>query len=643
MKKLILIFITSVIALGAVFGAACTKPVNNEGWQDAERSDTETPVKTTEDAFISDGSSEYRIVKPENGSSMISFAADEMQLFLEKSTGVKLEIVTDAGLTLTAESKYISLGNTALFESSGVSAAATSVSGYVIKTVNKSIFINSTGANGVVQGVYGFLRTAFGYEFYAATEYKINSVRSMNLPDLDITHNPGIAVTQGAEYSLESDKTYMRRTGMMGKHDIWMMAGGSNEGWCHNTFLWVPPSKYNNPNVPETYHPEWYSPDGMELCFTRDGGDNDDEMFQLILSEMKELILKSDEKVMFSLTQNDTNAWCHCSSCEAERRKYNSNLAIMIKYANRLIREIDAWREENGIEREVKLAIFAYQETMDPPTVKNADGTYSPVSPDVVCEKNIVIEFAPLRMVQNASFKSESNKSFSEIFYQLKALTDNVGIWWYGCYFHTFLIPLNNFEGLQETVQFFVENGAYWSFEESHETSRSTGFEPLRIFLLYKLYDDPYADFDALIDEFFENYYKESAPSMRKLFESWRKLTTYDRDELDMSGDVGAENLRAKYFPYRTLAEWMEYIDAAYAAIEKYSDDASMYAEMYDRICRDTVFVRYLMLELYTAYFDDATLYEMRVAFKKDCTRLGIVQGGSSVGYLSALYASWGV
>ena len=114
-----------------------------------------------------------------------------------------------------------------------------------------------------------------------------------------------------------------------------------------------------------------------------------------------------------------------------------------------------------------------------------------------------------------------------------------------------------------------------------------------------------------------------------------------NRDYLDMSGDVGAENARTKYFPYQTLCEWLKYIDGAYAAIEKYNTDDAVYADMNDRVCRESIFVRYLILELYSAYYDDATLYDMRSEFKKDCTRLGIVHMGS--GYLSALYNTWGV
>lgn len=635
MKK----FLSILLAVLAAFLFACNKP-----------SDVNPPDKGDNgkviyknDAIIENGKSDYKIVIDKDESDKVSFASQELQLFLEESTGVRLPIIDDEDVEYSKDSKYISIGNTVLTSGVNVPVSDLNYSGYAIKTVGKSVFIKGSSAHGSLQGVYAFLRKTLNYEFYAQDVYTIDKTSELKLPVFDYKHNPAIAIPQAAYLSQETDSAYTRRLGMLSKYDIWMMAGGSSEGWTHNTFLWVNPDKYNNENDKENYHPEWFSPDLKELCFTRDGGDNNDAMFQLILSEMKKLISESGDQVMLSLTQNDELAWCHCSKCTTEKNKYNSNLAIIIKYANRLIREIDKWKVEENINKEIKLGIFCYQETMDPPVVSDGNGGWKPVLEDVICEKNVLIEYAPLRMAMHSDFDSSYNSGFSLILDQLSAISENIGMWWYGTYFHTFLLPLNNFESVANTVQYFVEHNVSWSFQEGQGYTGSSSYEQLRLFILSKLYDDPYQNLDVLYDKFFENYYLDASTVMREQFESWRLLSTYNRDYLNMSGDVGAENLKSDYYPYAMVAKWAGLMDSAYKIIEKYQDiDPTLYQKLYDRICREDICIRYILSQLYSSYLSDSDLIAMRKKFKKDATRLGLVRN-SGTSYLSDLYIQWGV
>ena len=635
MKKIFLIFLAVCLVFGTVF-AGC------KGGQ-TEIIEEETPVYTEYD-FINNGTSEYKIVKPAESSTFESFAAQEMQYFLKEATGCDIEIIDDSGLSYSENSKYIAIGNTSLFTGRGISVSDCNYSGYVIKTVGRSVFINGSSGNGILQGVYGFLRKFFNYEYYAQDEFKIDKVNSMNLPDVNLLHNPAVPIGQVAYLSQESNIQYTRRTGLLSKYDIWMMAGNSSEGWTHTTLEWVNPSA-KDPNDPEnrTYresHPEWFN--NGELCFTRDNGDDNDEMFQLILNQMIEHIRTGGDKVFLSLTQQDTESWCGCGKCKAEHDKYNSNLAVMIKYANRIIRKIDEWKAKNNVTKDVKLAIFAYQKTMDPPVVRGENGEWAPVAPEVVCEDNIMIQYCPLRMSMVYDMQSPANANFAEQIQQLHVLCKHIGVWWYSTYYHTLLLPLNDFECFQSTLKFLVDNDVLWLFREAQATNGSCSFEQLRIFITYKMYDDPDADLEALISDFFDNYFKDASVPMKNFFDGWRLLSTFNRDVLEMSGDVGSENVRSLYFPYGTLQSWEKSIEEAYAAIEKYkTTDPELYSKLEQRICREAISVRYLMMTIYPSYYSDKDLLNERKLFKYDCTRLGITQYGG--GYLSDLYSEWGV
>ena len=631
-KKWLISALACVMACMTFALTACKDSESSQSTNGDGGAETEKPLELTENALVANGQSGYTIVRPAVSTSILEFAAAEMQYFVEQATGVTLPIKTDAELTeYSASSQYISLGETS-FSDSLLSAEGTNFSGYKLKTVDKSLFIKGGSANGVLQGVYGFLRETFDYEFYAKDCWKITETSSQMLPKFDLLHNPAIPVVQSSD---ETDVETVRRLGMFTRYDIWMLAGDSSEGWAHTTTLWLNPDKY-------TDHPEWYN--SGELCFTRDKGDNNDSMFQELLRLMMEKIRTGGDKVQLALTQQDSNSWCRCQDCVEAKKQYNSNLAIMIKYANRLIDAIKAQMQAEGISKEVKLGIFAYQETMDPPVVSDGNGGWKAAGEDVVCHDGVMIEFAPLRMAMHSTFKSQANSSYAVMIEQLHALTDNIGVWWYGTYFHTYLVPLNSFDCLQQNVQFLADNGVYWSFWEG-VGGNSVSYKQLRYFLSSKLHDDPTQDYDKLIDDFFKNYYKEAAVPMRAYFEDFRLLSTYNRDVLNMGGDVGSENANAQFYPYASLMKWKEYTEAGYAAIAHYqTSDPDLYQKLYDRVSQESIISNYLLLKIYSAYFTEDDLYSIRTKFKADCLRLNVVkEGNAQTAYLSNLYTEWGI
>jgi len=635
MKKTL---ISIILALVLIFTVGCQTASSSAPLPEV---DGNVVDQVEENFIIKDGASDYVIVKPAVSNEFVDFAAADLQFFLKEATGVELPITTDDKVTYTAESKFFSLGKTSFSEDKALDTDKTNVSGYVLKTIDKSIFINSIHGNGVIQGVYAFLDETLNYEYYASDEYYIDKATEVELPTLDILFNPAIPVVQATYLIQEKDKTYMRRMGVFSKYDIWHMIG--SEGWTHNTFQWVDPAIYNNPLNEENYHPEWFSPDGRELCFTRDDGDNNDEMFQVILGKMKDFIKNGPNQMLISLCQNDTSAWCTCQKCAETKKYYNSNLAIMIKYANRLIIEIRNWMQEEGLEQEFKFGIFCYQETMDAPVVQDENGNWVATHPEAVGEPELMIKFAPLRMIMNRDFYASENKSFASLMKQLKAVCQNLGVWWYGTYFHTAFIPLNNFDALKPTLQFFKDQGVYWSFHESVATDGATSFQQLRIYLDAKLHKDPSLNTEELIKDFFNAYYKDAAQPMYEYLTSYRIRTNYNRDYLGMGGDVGNNYYaREDYFPFIQVKKWWDMTDGALACVEHYKNtDKELYNKLADRITRESLVPRYIILKSQYMYLEDDVVLAERKAFKTDATRLGLAKEGHS--YLQDIYAGWGI
>ena len=83
------------------------------------------------------------------------------------------------------------------------------------------------------------------------------------------------------------------------------------------------------------------------------------------------------------------------------------------------------------------------------------------------------------------------------------------------------------------------------------------------------------------------------------------------------------------------------YFDEAYAAIEHYKNsDPILYDRLYDRICIETFVYRLMDIKLYSTYYSDDEMYELKYSFQQDVTRIGISnynEGGS----ISDFWEGW--
>lgn len=91
------------------------------------------------------------------------------------------------------------------------------------------------------------------------------------------------------------------------------------------------------------------------------------------------------------------------------------------------------------------------------------------------------------------------------------------------------------------------------------------------------------------------------------------------------------------------MVGYMEYIDRAYAAIEKYkTTDVTLYNALYDNITIESLFPRYVLCRYYDGTYSSEDISEMRKAFKNDCVRFGNLYEREHE-FMTGLYASWGV
>ena len=270
-----------------------------------------TSFATTSDMNVIEPDSWYSILLPQNASDELKNAAEELNFFLDEITGITLQVVTEDG-SETADGCYISIGNTSLFQNSGISADALEPEASAIKTTGDSILLFGGSDVGATYAVYELLEHWFDLKFYTPDCYTYNAKDTVAFEELDLTSTPAVDHrTVGMYLTWYSSWTNMRRMRVSNAEEYMSALG-------HNIRDLLPPSTYY------ASHPEWYSNyasgnEGWQVCLS-----NADMRAQLVANVKAKLAQNSDVPY-FTITQNDGGGFCTCSACKALNLQYSSD------------------------------------------------------------------------------------------------------------------------------------------------------------------------------------------------------------------------------------------------------------------------------------------------------------------------------
>lgn len=605
MKRILSLFLILAFTLSFV-GCANDADSNNTGEQTVKH-------EYTDYQLFDETSTDYKIVYPLDVSKepYLLMAVSELQNLFYEATGVNIPAMTDTGLTYDENVKYISIGDTTVYAGSGiVDATDYGYSGFCIKTVGKSVFING-GRFGVLNGVYEFLEYQFDYEIYAVDEIYIRkATEPENLIKFDLQFFPSIDVNiiGYKEIKGTAENAYRMRTGTT--EDMFM----PKRGVVYHNFASL---------VPESEYPQWYV-NGC-LNFSADFEAISDVVFE----GWKKWVINSEEtEIALTYTPPDNGKWSASETSQALKDKYGTEAAEYIIFMNTVARKMNAWMEENYPEKTVKYCMFAYQKVTVPP-VKEEDGKFVPIDEEVILEKNVTLYYAPIRHSFYYSFKQDQNESFDRILQMWNAISqEQPFLWLYGTNFGDSFVPLDLSNCLQDNYQWAAENKTRLLYYELQSGDVQTDWSRLKSYLMSELGQDCYQDVEKLTDDFFEHFFKDAKKPMREFYDHYRAWFTHitsTNSKLTFTYLSESTSNTKKNFPLATLTQWMDYINQAYEAIEHYkTEDIALYNKLHDRITVESVMVRYMILCNYKATLFDSKAYALELL--RDCERLGVNQ-----------------
>ena len=604
-------------------------------------------VKESDRAFVVNNKSEYKVLVPFDNDPTIMTAANFLVKYLAQATGYVLPIEANESYTWSENAKWIVLGRTELFKEAGLTMPADElgVSGYYIKSVGDSVFAEVDNAYAWQRVALSLLDHIVGYEMYW-NDTVVFEKTGETLPDMDIIERPDFDLYQESN-QIAGDGKY----GMGFNNNIWIATDGLST--YHNTFKYLPKATY------QSAHPKWYSTNdsgggaGTQLCYTAHG---DEAELQAMVKAMADRVYYhaslNTTLTEITITHEDNGSWCGCTSCNEAFEYYNrSNAGPLVKFMNavddivqaRLQADADAAGTKKRV---LKLVFFGYRKTERPPTIKNEDGTYSPVDDDVICNPNVGVYIATITSDYDTTFYSKENESARENIKGWAAICETIYMWIYDTNFNHYFFPNNTWDSKIETYRFLKENNAYYMHSQSqYNQGAVTHFSRFKDYIDAKASFDVNVNYNDLADAFFTHYYGPAAAPMRQFFDqlqSYMEYLSVIQPAIVVGGykeKIGQSHL----WPKRTLDGYMDLVKQAYACVETIKDsNPAMYEVYKEHVTLESIFPRWGLLSFYSGTFNSEQFHEEASSFRKDCMALGITRSSEGV-TLDSTWLDWGV
>lgn len=574
--------------------------------------------------LVKDGKSEYAIVYPENNQNeWVDLAVEELQNFFYQATGIMLPVMKDSEAKNAGRNKVLSLDSTVyVTEENKEQAGVLNDSGFIIRTEGDAVIILGNGNYGTLYGVYEFLHIQFGYKIYAIDEIVIETgVDNKKLYDFNVTDMPDFEYRLTNTGETNNDTIFASRLRLQSETRIWIPFGG--EVW-HNYLDVLPYSVYG------AAHPDWYNSDKTNLNI----GVDMDAMTDAVLEQVKKDVLAYPNLNQLTFTQEDGSNWGDAEINQSNKEKYGTNAVEAIRFINMLTEKVENWLEEENIDREIRIVDFAYSHIQQAPVKVNENGDLELMEPDLHYNGNNAIMICTSNVNSYFSLYDTENADAELNIQKWKLVSDTLYFWMYNANFKDYLMPFDNFSSMQPNYQYAYENGARYMFDMLQWNQVSgTDWYRLKQYLSSQLQWNIQLDVPTLIDAWFENYFKEAASPMRKFYDAERAWFAYLAEK--NPSIVGSINnpsplRKTENWPERMLDGWLELMDEALQSIEIYKEeDPDLYQKLSDRICQESISIRYMKITLYPESFDD--INKAKASLKADCYRLGVTRSAEFV------------
>ena len=422
-------------------------------------------------------------------------AATTLQTYLNEEFGTDLALVTDE----TAETEYEILVGTTNRENSEftVDRDTTTDTTWTYQVIgNKFVIAGAVDAknkNGTEHGVYEFLETYCGYNFYT---------------DDVVTHTGSVVELEGG----------MKESGEYGllNRAIYWGDYSSNDCYCTGDQY---STGFNIHNVCDLVDGTWDEQQGKIVnvksnvssknpCMTSQAN------IDKAISNIRSYLAANPTKEAIWVSQNDSDSCCTCPTCKAFYQAHGG------QKSSSLVNFVNAISDNLADDYpNLKIITLAYNYTLNPPS--HAEGTT-----DMCYRDNVIVYFCPLRYCAYHSYfdtTCERNASLTESYAKWSQLASEIWIWDYSTDFSYGLTAFPSLHTMYTNTHTLYEKGVTGAFNNAvdcdEDSSASGEFGQLRAYLISELYKHPdmsAEEYDTKINGFLKAYYGAGWKSIRE-------------------------------------------------------------------------------------------------------------------------------
>ncbi len=427
--------------------------------------------------------SNYEIVLLGNEVESQNKSAELLKKYIDKISGADIVIVDESSQNIDKQKIYI-------VNVTGESLKNDEIS---IKVEKQNLIITGSSDEAIRNAVLVFLEDFLGCKWYTPTVEEIPSKPTIEIAkSLNYKYVPDI-ITRTVHSRL-----FYENPAFAEKQKV------TNVAFPY----YVPNARVHTFNkfMPEELffkdHPEYYALRGnkrtpTQLCLTNQ------KVLEIVKDSVTSLFQQYPDSHVISVSQDDNQQYCECDGCSTIDKEEDSHAGTMIHFVNKIAKNFP----------DKTISTLAYQHTRKPPKVKP--------------EENVLITLCSIECDRSAPIQ-EKCQDFADDLIGWGKLTNNIRIWDYTTQFTNFLAPFPNLLTIQPNIKFFRDQHTKWIFEQ-HSNNPSELFE-LRSYLMAKLLWNPDQDFNALVTEFTDGYYKEAGIYVRKYIDLVHEKILEDKD-----------------------------------------------------------------------------------------------------------------
>ncbi len=465
--------------------------------------------------LASDGKTQYAIVCDPGAPPTDQFAARELKMFLDQSTGADFKIVASApdkgrfiflgplrqAKKIIGEKRFANLKNQ---EAAIVSA-------------DDSIAIAGQGKLGTIYGVYSFLENQIGCRWLTLEgDNIVPKHRTLLLPKLDYTQKPYFDYrwiqTIGYEGTRTSEGTLFLFRNRMNLSDFNYRPPVVNpepdaivpervlhNPMCHTLFSYIPPEEkphWAARNQKTGYlktNPEFFTLDekgrrvARQLCFSN-------KVLRVELTRVfLEFIGKKHGEGVFALTQEDVpKNFCNCIPCLKLDAKYSVPYGGFIEY----ILELSSEMAKKYPEARLLFSAYRKEQTQTPPSNL----------PLKKLPDNLIVEFCPIDNDFSKDYRHKNNLSVYNDLKEWGTLSNHLWAYYYTMPYGGYA-PVSTMYRWAADTRLAAEAGARGVCYEHKSGWLGINNADLQTWILLKLYQNPFQDYKPLIKEFCDYYY----------------------------------------------------------------------------------------------------------------------------------------